>query len=144
MINIYTDGACSGNPGEMGLGVFFKDLNSGFSIYKNYGTNNQAELLAIYYALSFITEHKEVTIFTDSAYAIGMLDKGWQAKANINLIQKLKKLISYFDITFKKVKGHAGIEGNEIADTLATKAIKLKQNTFFPENSKFKNSKIFE
>lgn len=125
---IYTDGASSGNPGPSGIGVVLHYGRHHKEISRHIGiaTNNIAELEAIRTA---VTELKNtnlpVRIFTDSSYAFGVLTLGWKAKKNTDLVNAVKKTISKFkDLKIIKVKGHAGIEGNERADFLATSAIK--------------------
>lgn len=127
-IKIYTDGASSGNPGPAGIGVLFifGDKQREISRYIGQGTNNIAELTAIKVALEELKRNDlPVRIFSDSNYSIGLLTKGWKAKANQELIADIKELMRGFkDLGFIKVKGHAGIRENEIADHLATSAIK--------------------
>lgn len=127
-ITIYTDGASSGNPGPSGIGVLFifQDKQREISRFIGQGTNNIAELTAIKVALEEVKRPDlPVRLHTDSNYALGLLTKGWKAKANQELITDIKKEMSRFrDLTFIKVKGHAGIRENEIADHLATSAIK--------------------
>ena len=66
-----------------------------------------------------------VKIYTDSSYAYGILVLGWKSKKNKDIVESIKKTISTFkDLTFIKVKGHAGHKGNEQADFLATSAIR--------------------
>ena len=128
-IVIWTDGACTGNPGPMGIGVVIikKDERQEFGDFIGKGTNNIAELTAIQRALESIEPEKRkqsIIIHTDSSYCIGVLSKNWKAKANIELIASIKKLIATFSIvSFNKVKGHAGIPDNERCDQLATDAI---------------------
>lgn len=127
-ICIYTDGASSGNPGPSGIGVLlrFGKHEKEISKYIGPATNNIAELEAIKTGLSKIKKTDlSVKIFTDSRYAYGVLTLGWKAKKNQALIKSIKNLLLKFsDIKFIKVKGHAGNEGNERADFLATSAIK--------------------
>ena len=127
VIHVYTDGACSGNPGPSGIGVL---LRYGFhekeiSTYIGIATNNIAELEAIRAGLSLIRKTSlPVCVHTDSSYAIGLLAKGWKAKKNQDLVAGIRKMVSVFkDISFVKVKGHSGDEGNERVDKLATDAI---------------------
>ncbi len=128
-IIIYTDGACSGNPGPMGLGavVINGDDRKEISEYFGIGTNNIAELAAIGRALDLVPKadrQRMVVVHTDSSYCIGVLEKGWKAKANTELIMKLRAQITDFDdLVFVKVKGHAGIPENERCDELATNAV---------------------
>ncbi|MEM9695263.1 MAG: RNase H family protein, partial [Myxococcota bacterium] len=84
----YTDGACSGNPGPAGLGVvlLFPDRRIEQSEYLGRATNNVAELTAIFRALAEVQPDQPLVIYTDSSYSIGVLRKGWKAKANQELI----------------------------------------------------------
>ena len=132
-ICIYTDGASSGNPGPAGIGILLKYGKEGKELSKYIGiaTNNIAELEAIRIGLLELkTTARPVRIFTDSSYAHGVLSLGWKARKNQDLIKSIKKIISKFkDFQIVKVKGHAGIEGNERADFLATSAIKNAGDT---------------
>ncbi len=127
-ICIYTDGACSGNPGHSGIGalLLFGNHEKEISKYIGIATNNIAELEAIRVALLEIKKKDlPVRVFTDSSYAYGVLTLGWKAKKNLELIASIKKIITKFkDLKFIKVKGHEGVEGNERADFLATSALK--------------------
>lgn len=128
-IIIYTDGACSNNPGPMGIGAVIVDGDERKEIseYLGTGTNNIAELTAIERALQVIEKpdrSRAVVVHTDSSYSIGILDKGWKAKANTELVARIRELIKDFSkLHFVKVKGHAGIPENERCDELATGAI---------------------
>jgi len=125
---IYTDGASSGNPGPSGIGVVLQYGEHYKEISRNIGiaTNNIAELEAIRCGLLELKNTDlPVRIFTDSSYAFGVLTLGWKAKKNKELVNSIKKTILKFkDLKIIKVKGHAGVEGNERADHLATSAIK--------------------
>ena len=127
-ITIYTDGASAGNPGPSGIGVVlrFGKHEKEISRYIGITTNNMAELEAIRSGLMAVKNPDfPVRIFTDSKYAYGVLTQGWKARKNQDIIESIKKILSKFnDLKFIKVKGHAGIEGNERADFLATSAIK--------------------
>ncbi len=126
-IHIYTDGASSGNPGPSGSGVvmLYGEHRKELSRYLGNTTNNVAELTAIQMALERLkTTTKAVVIYTDSSYALGVLTKGWKAKKNRSLIEKIKKQMKSFKaLSFIKVAGHAGIPENERADQLAVEAI---------------------
>ncbi len=130
-LTVYTDGACTGNPGPAGLGVVVIE-GAGrreLSEYLGEGTNNIAELTAIERALDMTHGRAEpVRIHTDSQYAIGVLSKGWKAKANRELIAGiLDKLKVRRGIALVYVPGHAGVPLNERADELARLAIKTRQ-----------------
>ena len=125
---IYTDGASSGNPGPSGIGIVlrFGKHEREISKYIGTATNNIAELEAIRTGLRAIKNADlPVRIFTDSRYAYGILNLGWKARKNQDIIQSIKKtLLKFNDLKIIKVKGHSGHEGNERADFLATSAIK--------------------
>jgi ribonuclease HI len=129
---IYTDGACSGNPGPMGIGVVILRGKERQEIgdYIGEGTNNIAELTAIERAIDALGDAdraREVVIHTDSSYAIGLLAGGFKAKANAELVQRLRdKAKKVPKLRFVKVEGHAGVPENERCDVLATGAIKKK------------------
>jgi ribonuclease HI len=128
-ITVYTDGACSGNPGPAGSGVvIIQDNEIVHEISQSLGdaTNNIAELTAIKLTLEYLHDHKdtEITLFTDSKYCIGSLTKDWKAKANVKLIADIKKvLMDFTKLSFEYIKGHSGNVGNERADELAVRAI---------------------
>ncbi len=126
-IALFTDGASSGNPGPAGVGVLFKyrEHEKEISKYIGNATNSQAELEAIRLGLSEIKKADiPVHVYTDSAYAHGVLTLGWKAKKNLEIIMEIRKSLSRFkDLEIIHVKGHAGLEGNERADKLATAAI---------------------
>ncbi len=124
---VYTDGASSGNPGPSGIGVLllYKENEKRISRFIGQATNNIAELEAIKAGLMEIKNKKlPVRVFTDSSYALGLLSLGWKAKKNVALVQEIQKILATFrDVKLIKVKGHAGIPENEIADRLAVTAI---------------------
>lgn len=126
-ICIYTDGACSGNPGPAGIGVVmrYKGNHKEISRYLGSATNNIAELEAIKAGLKAVKNRKlPVILYTDSSYALGLLTKGWKAKQNTELVAEIRKLAASFPkLRFVKVKGHAGDPDNERADRLAVQAV---------------------
>ena len=130
---MYADGACSGNPGPAGLGVaiFDGEDRRELSEYLGHGTNNIAELTAIQRALEALAgEERTVEIKTDSSYSIGVLTKGWKAKANQALIVDVKAALSKVpSVRIMYVKGHAGIAGNELADALARAAVDSRKTS---------------
>ncbi len=126
-IQIYTDGATSGNPGPSGLGVVLRWGDHSREIYQYIGdaTNNIAELTAIKVALEAVKTNKlPIRIYTDSKYAIGVLSGQYKARTNRQLIMQIQGIMSRFpDLQLLKVKGHAGDPLNERADELARQAI---------------------
>lgn len=120
----YTDGACSGNPGPAGLGYVMR-FPDGRLIQRGEplgnATNNIAELTAILRVLQSLDEPTQrVIIHTDSSYAIGLLTRGWKAKANAELIASIRAVLRVCtNVSFVKVKGHAGVPDNELVDQLA-------------------------
>ena len=126
----YADGACSGNPGPAGVGVVVVDGTIRTEVSESIGdaTNNIAELLAIERVLDLVGDTtRPLVIHTDSAYAIGVLAKGWKAKANVTLIEHLRERLKKGAlITLVHVRGHAGIELNERADELAREAVRTR------------------
>jgi ribonuclease HI len=125
-IEIWTDGACSGNPGPMGIGVVVIDgaTRREKGEYLGLGTNNIAELTAIGRGIDLSGGGgRKLRVYTDSSYAIGVLSKGWKAKANQELIAQLKRQIAPLDVQFVKVAGHAGVPENERCDELAREAV---------------------
>ena len=137
-INIYTDGACSGNPGIGGWGavIIIEDktvlLNGGL---KN-TTNNQMELTAVIEALKYFKENKEIIIFTDSKYVMNGIEtwiknwkrNGWKTASkkpvkNRELWEILDIEILRHKIKWEWIKGHSGNENNEKADYLARRFI---------------------
>lgn len=123
----FTDGACSGNPGPAGSGIVLVapggKMHEGFD-YLGEATNNVAELTAILRALEWIPASAgAIVIHTDSKYAIGVLTKGWKAKANPELIAHTRRLVEQRGARLEYVPGHSGVPLNERADELAREAI---------------------
>lgn len=135
-IEIYTDGACSGNPGKGGYGIVMKVPEKNYE--KRYAagfrltTNNRMELLAVIIALEKLkSTENDIHIFTDSKYVIDAIQKKWlqswvktgfKNKKNPDLWQRILPLLKTHQTTFHWVKGHAGHLENEICDQLAVKA----------------------
>ena len=135
-VEIYTDGACRGNPGKGGWGAVLvygkheKELSGG----ERETTNNRMELTAAIEALSVLREPCRVTLTSDSQYLINGMTKGWAASwrkngwkksdkspaLNSDLWQKLLDLAEIHEIEFVWIKGHAGHKYNERCDALAT------------------------
>lgn len=134
-VKIYTDGACSGNPGPGGWGAVlqYNGAEKELSGHEDNTTNNRMELMAAIKALEELKRPCRVELYTDSVYVqqgITTWIKGWKAKGwparikNQDLWKELDELTTKHDITFHWVKGHAGHPENERADALATAAIK--------------------
>ena len=122
-IKIFTDGACTGNPGPAASAalLMYRGREKELARYLGEGTNNIAELDAISLGLEAVrTRHLPVNVYSDSTYAIGVLQKGWRAKKNREQIAELRRLMATFDdLRLIKVKGHSGIPENERVDELA-------------------------
>ena len=135
-ITMYTDGACSGNPGPGGYGTVLisgkhrKHLSQGYLLT----TNNRMELLAVIVGLEALKEHDcEVTVYSDSRYVVDSVEKKWvfgwekkrfKNKKNPDLWMRFIKIYHKHKVKFIWVKGHANIPGNELADQLAVVASK--------------------
>lgn len=155
MIQIFTDGACSGNPGPGGYGVIlksgnhYKELSAGFKLT----TNNRMELLAVCIGLESIKSlQQNITIFSDSKYIIDSVDKKWvfgwvkkgfAGKKNKDLWLRFLQTYKLHQVKFVWVKGHAGHPENERCDELAVIASKSKDleidSVFEVENNKEQN-----
>lgn len=142
-ITIYCDGACSGNQNSTnvgGWGVVMSFAGKSKTLYggeKN-TTNNRMELTACIKALEALKSSSyAVDLYSDSAYLVNCINQGWYHKwrrngwktsskqpvENQDLWQRLLELLEKYDVTFHKVKGHAGVELNELADELANAGI---------------------
>ncbi len=131
-IHVYTDGSWHNIEKDMGIGIAaqYKNKEITYSAYIGKGTNNIAELTAIEVALKKLKKYsaKPFKIYTDSQYCIGVLSMNWNAKKNIELITRIKDLISEFDnVKFIKVKGHSNNLMNNLADKLAVDARKNRK-----------------
>lgn len=139
-VTIFTDGACSGNPGKGGYGAilkygdYVKEISQGYT----QTTNNRMELLAAITALEMLKEPCRVELYSDSKYLVDSVNLGWIKKwktngwkrkgsemaKNIDLLERLVTQLSRHEVSFIWVKGHDGHAENERCDTLATTAIK--------------------
>jgi ribonuclease HI len=136
IIQIYTDGACSGNPGPGAYGVIMKFNGREKIITEGFRktTNNRMELLSVIVALEKITTDKyPVEIYSDSKYVIDAITKGWvfnwvktnfKGKKNEDLWKRFLEVENKFDITYHWVKGHNGHPENERCDQIAVESIK--------------------
>lgn len=137
-VEIFTDGACRGNPGPGGWGVVLRYGEIEKELYgaETHTTNNRMELLAAIMALSALKRASTVVLWTDSQYVRrGMTEwlsawksRGWKTAdkkpiKNVDLWQRLEEQTHIHQITWKWVKGHSGHRENEIADALANRAI---------------------
>ena len=139
-IQIYTDGACSGNPGVGGWAaiLLYNGYEKEISGFNKDTTNNRMELFAIIQGLSALKEKCDVQVYSDSAYAVDAINKGWIANwqranwktadkkevKNRDLWNDLCLKIHKHNVTFIKVKGHSDNEYNNRCDKLARAAIK--------------------
>lgn len=153
----YTDGACSGNPGPGGFGVIelstclretyssyieSYSLNYEYSEFFENTTNNRMELIAILHVLKIAAEHPDegYIIYSDSAYAVNSINdwiRGWAANGwvnsrkvtveNVDLMQEIYKYIDLDNYLIRKIRGHDGELGNELADAAATGNSKKKE-----------------
>jgi ribonuclease HI len=131
-MKIYTDGACSGNPGPGSwAAVIYGETTIEISGHSDKTTNNTMELTAILKAVDAI-ENAEVTIYTDSQAAIGWITGSWKAKKPhiANLVSQIRQTCESKKITMRLeyVRGHSGVQGNERANTLAQEAINELRN----------------
>lgn len=138
-VTIYTDGACSGNPGKGGWGalLMFGDVKREISGFSPATTNNRMELMAAIKALEALKEHCNVDLYSDSSYLVNAINQKWLKKwttnnwrtsskkpvENIDLWKKILELIRLHNVTFHKVKGHSDNEFNNRCDFLARQAI---------------------
>lgn len=134
-VDIFTDGACSGNPGPGGYGVIlrYKGVNKELSGGEPNTTNNRMELTAVLTALAILKEPCIVELYSDSKYVVDAIEKGWlygwQKKGwikadkkpvlNVDLWQQLLPLLARHDVRLHWVKGHAENEKNNRCDQLA-------------------------
>lgn len=149
---MYTDGACSGNPGPGGYGTILiagpnrKELSAGF----RKTTNNRMELLAVIVGLQALKRPCKVEIFSDSKYVVDAINKGWARRwkannwkrnkkekaQNIDLWKQFLPLLDKHDVTLNWVKGHSTDKENNRADRLAVEA---SRQTLLPPDEGFEN-----
>lgn len=128
MITIYTDGSSKNNKGKDSCAgvAFYIPSTDTLKSRHIHGTNSAAELTAVDYALWYCKEvvHEDrVHIFTDSIYVMNILDKGFNYKANVKLIEQIKEKINTFkEVKFTHVDAHKGVEYNEKVDKAARAA----------------------
>lgn len=139
-VTIYTDGACSGNPGPGGWGtiLMFKDVSKEISGYSKNTTNNIMEISAVIQGLKLLKYPCKVNLYSDSAYVVNAFNQGWIYNwvkknwktagntdvKNKELWQELYNLTKTHEVKFIKVKGHSDNKFNNRCDELARNAIK--------------------
>ncbi len=138
LVTIFTDGACSGNPGKGGFGAILKYGERAKEISQGYKltTNNRMELLAAITSLEMLKEPCKVELYSDSKYLVDSVNLGWLKKwqsngwrrkgsdmaKNIDLLKRLSMQLERHEVTMLWVKGHDGHPENERCDFLATSA----------------------
>ena len=132
---LYTDGACSGNPGPGGYAaiLIYKGIEKEISGGEPNTTNNKMEIMAVVKGLEMLKEPCNVTIYSDSAYVVNSIEMGWifnwqsnnwkkkdkSSVKNIELWEEMLKLLKIHNVKFVKVKGHSDNEYNNRCDKLA-------------------------
>jgi ribonuclease HI len=126
MLKIYTDGACSGNPGIGGWAFVIPSLKAENSGYFLNTTNNRMEITAVIEALDYLareTSYSKIEIITDSQYVVNTMTLGWQRKKNLDLWNELDELVELFELVkWTWVKGHSDDKHNQRCDKLAVEA----------------------
>ena len=137
-IEIYTDGACKGNPGVGGWGALLVAGNKEKELFggEKETTNNRMELMAVIQALTALKRPCQITLHTDSQYVLkgitewitGWKAKGWKTASkapvkNVDLWQQLDEARNVHEIDWRWVRGHTGHPGNERADQLANRGV---------------------
>ena len=122
MINIYTDGACEGNPGPGGWGAIVEQDGESRELAgrEDRTTNNRMEITAAIKGLEATPEGSTVTLHSDSRYLVNTMTRGWKRNVNIDLWERLDALVAGREVKWQWVRGHAGHPQNERADRLAT------------------------
>ncbi len=134
-VNVYTDGACSGNPGKGGYCaiLIYGDMEKVVSGFEDNTTNNRMEILAAIMGLKALKEPCKVNLYSDSQYLISAFNEGWiiswqqnnwknsnkKEVKNIDLWKEIINLTNIHDVTFIKVKGHSDNEYNNRCDKIA-------------------------
>lgn len=137
---IYTDGACSGNPGPGGFAavLIYKGIEKEISDYEINTTNNRMEMMAVICGLEYLKEPCDVTIYSDSAYVVNSINNKWvyfwqknnwiksdkSEVKNIKLWERILDQLKIHNVKFIKVKGHSDNKYNNICDKLAVEASK--------------------
>ncbi len=130
-IVIYTDGACSGNPGPGGYAAILVAYDVRGQVVKEREitgcskdtTNNRMEMTAVIEGLKTLARQSEVTVVTDSKYVMNTITQGWKRKKNRDLWEQIDDLCATHQVRWEYVRGHAGHEYNERCDKLAVAQI---------------------
>ena len=136
-VNVYTDGACSGNPGKGGYCaiLIYGEIEKVVSGFEDNTTNNRMELLAAIMGLKALKEPCKVNLYSDSQYLINAFNEGWlnswqqnnwknsnkKEVKNVDLWKEIIDLTNIHDVTFIKVKGHSDNEYNNRCDKIAVR-----------------------
>ena len=136
-VTLYTDGACSGNPGPGGYGavLIYEGVEKEIAGGEKSTTNNKMEMMAAIKGLEALKEPCEVSVYSDSAYTVNAIEQGWieswkkngwrkadkKPVKNVELWEKLLELMDTHKVTFNKVKGHADDEYNNRCDRIAVR-----------------------
>ena len=143
-VDIYTDGACSGNPGDGGYCAIlsYNGREKVVSGYEENTTNNRMELLAAIKGLESLIEPCEVKLYSDSRYLVDAFNLGWittwhnngwknsggKSVKNVDLWKRLIELLAIHEVNFVKVKGHSDNEYNNRCDKIAVNEYKNRQS----------------
>ena len=136
-VTLYTDGACSGNPGPGGYGavLIYEGVEKEIAGGEKSTTNNKMEMMAVIKGLEALKEPCEVSVYSDSAYIVNAIEQGWidswnkngwrkadkKPVKNVDLWERLLELMDTHKVTFNKVKGHADDEYNNRCDRIAVR-----------------------
>ena len=126
MIEIYTDGACSGNPGRGGWGAVIlrdgqtREISGG----EPQTTNNRMEMTAVIEGLASVPSGAQVTVYSDSQYVVNTMTKNWKRRKNQDLWARLDRETAARRVVWRWIRGHAGHRLNERADRLATEQVR--------------------
>lgn len=125
-VRLWVDGCAVPNPGRASCGVVMehdgKRTETSFDL--GHGTNNTAELQAIEMGLSLVPSPSlTVEVISDSQYALGVISGEYKAKANLEIVERIKSMVRGMNVSFRWVKGHAGNRNNNRADELANQEL---------------------
>lgn len=123
---LWTDGSCKGNPGAGGYAAILRASDGDTLVkerevvgYETETTNNRMEMLSIIAGLEVLTSPVAITVYSDSAYVVNTMTRGFKRHKNLDLWERMDAMCAKHTVTFEKVAGHVGIELNERCDQLA-------------------------